>query len=259
MRTFKKLFLGFWLFVIVFLVFICTIADKYTVPVMMYHNVANSDILREDTVSPANFDRQMKFLKTRGYNILTLSQLVQGIKAGKKFKHNCVVVTFDDGMKNNFTTAFPILQKYNIPANFFISPGTVGQADSLSWENVLAMRQGGMYFGSHGMVQEYLPAVSLQTQIYEIQESKKILEAKLKEKIYFYAYPIGGFTQEVKELLKNSGYEAGFTTNRGTDRLDKDLYEINRIRFGDRDTNDFILTAKLSGYYNLFRKFKKSH
>ena len=226
MQIVKKIFFGFWSLVIVFLVFVCAIADKYTVPVMMYHNVADSVTFREDTVSPANLERQIKFLRTRGYHILTLTELVDGIKAGKKFKHNCVVVTFDDGMKNNFTAAYPILKKYNIPTNFFISPGTIGNEDSLSWDDVLAMKQGGMSFGSHGMVQEYLPAVPLKKQVYEVQESKRILEAKLNEKIDFYAYPIGGFNNEIKELLRRSGYAAAFTTNRGTDRLDKDIYEI---------------------------------
>ncbi len=258
MQIFKKIFLAFWCLPIIFLIFVCLIADQYTVPVMMYHNVGESATFRDDTVSPANLERQLKFLKNRGYQILTLEQLVEGIKAGKKFKHNCVAVTFDDGMKNNFTLAYPLLRKYEIPTNFFISPGTVGNDDSLSWSDVLAMKEGGMTFGSHGMIQEYLPGVPLKKQIYEVQESKRILEAKLNEPIHFYAYPIGGFNNEIKTLLKNSGYKAAFTTNRGTDKLDKDIYEINRIRFGDHDTSALVLTAKLSGYYNLFRKLKKS-
>lgn len=259
MRAIKKIFLGFWCLVIVFLLFVCAIADRYTVPVLMYHNVESTDYFRTDTVSPVNLERQLKFLKTRGYQILTLSELVDGIKAGRKFKHNCVVVTFDDGMKNNFTAAYPLLNQYHIPAAFFISPGTIGNEDSLSWDDVLVMKKGGMSFGSHGMIQAYLPQVSYKDQLYEIEESKKILEAKLNQPIDFYAYPVGGFSEEIKNLLRKAGYRGAFTTNRGTDRLNRDVYEINRIRLGDHDTHDLILTAKLSGYYNLFRKLKKSH
>lgn len=258
MRTFQKIFLGFWVVIIVFFIFICVIADKYTVPVMMYHNVGKVDVFREDTVSPENFERQLKFLRTRGYHILTLAELVDGIKAGKKFKHNTVAVTFDDGMKNNFTAAYPILSQYKIPTTFFICPGKIGKPDYLSWDDVLAMKKGGMSIASHSVHHAYLPKLSIKEQIYEIQESKKILEAKLGESVDFFAYPIGGFNEQIKETLRKSGYAAGFTTNRGNDRLDRDVYEINRIRFGDRDTNDWILTAKLSGYYNLFRKLKKS-
>ena len=109
------------------------------------------------------------------------------------------------------------------------------------------------------MIQAYLPQVSYKDQLYEIEESKKILEAKLNQPIDFYAYPVGGFSEEIKNLLRKAGYRGAFTTNRGTDRLNRDVYEINRIRLGDHDTHDLILTAKLSGYYNLFRKLKKSH
>lgn len=259
MRAYKKIFLGVWCVLIGFLIFACLIADKYTVPVMMYHNVADSATFREDTVSLANFERQLKFLVSRGYNVITLQELIDGIKSGRKFKHNCVAITFDDGMKNNFTAAYPLLKKYNFAANFFISPGTVGDKDSMTWSDVQTMRANGMTFGSHGMIQAYLPAVSTPEKTYEIYQSKRILEEKLQEQIHFYAYPVGGFNDEAVAMLKQAGYAAAFTTNRGTDRLNKDIYEINRIRFGDKDKSALVLTAKLSGYYNLFRKLKKSH
>jgi len=234
------------------------LSDKYVVPVLMYHNVADSTSYKTDTVSPRNLEWQIAFLKNKGYNIITLDELVDGIKQGKKFPRNSVALTFDDGMRNNYTAAFPILRKYEIPAYFFISPGTVGREDSMSWSDIVSMHNAGMKFGSHGMVQAYLPDVSQKEQLYEIQESKRILETKLNERTRFYAYPIGGFTDEIKTLLQQAGYEAGFTTNRGSDRFNKDLFELNRIRVGDKDISELIFRSKLSGYYNLFRKLKNA-
>lgn len=252
------MFLGIlFVFICCLAVFVFWAADKYTVPVVMYHNVARADVFRADTVSPENFEKHLKFLKTRGYCLLSLEELVDGMKAGRKFKRNSVAVTFDDGMKNNFLAAYPILKKYAVCAHFFVPVGRVGQDGVLSWEDIAVMKEGGMVFGSHSVNHAYLPGLSLDEQIHEIQASKKILEEKLNQSVHFFAYPIGGFNPQIKGLLQKSGYRAGFTTNRGTNRFTKDLYEINRIRFGDRDTNDFVLTAKLSGYYNLFRKLKK--
>ncbi len=234
-------------------------SDKYVVPVLMYHNIAESPTFRDDTISPKNFDWQMNFLKTHGYQVISLTELVDGIKEGRKFPHNCVAITADDGNKNNFTEAFPILKKYQLPANFFVSPGTVGEEGSMTWSDIITMHKSGMSFGSHGMIQAYLPDVSPKEQHYEIQESKKILEAKLGEKIKFYAYPVGGFNEEIKELLRQSGYEAAFTTNRGTDKFEHDVFELNRIRVGDRDASAITFGAKISGYYNFFRKLKKAN
>ena len=259
MKISIKTLFAFFLYFVIAAGLYWLINDRYTVPVMMYHNVAESAEFRDDTVSPANFERHLQFLKSRGFNVITAKELATGIQAGKRFKHNTVVITFDDGNDNNYTTAFPLLRKYGYTAYFFISPGTIGTKGSLTWDDVLRMHEGGMKFGSHGMVQAYLPDVSNEKQLYEILESKRILEEKLKTPLEYYAYPIGGFNDEIKKLLRDSGYKAAFTTNRGNDRFDKDVFEINRIRFGDHDTSDFILAAKLSGYYNMFRKFKKSY
>lgn len=233
------------------------VRSRYSVVVMMYHNVENSDAVREDTVSPANFEYHLKFLKSHGYRVLTLDEYCKGLGSGIKFRNNCVVLTFDDGKKNNYTRAYPLLKKYGIGATFFVSPGTVGNDDSMTWDEIIEMREGGMSFGSHGMVQAYLPSASRSVQVFEIQESKKILESRLQDKIYFYAYPVGGFTGEIKEILKQSGYRAAVTTNRGSSPQEQDLFEIRRIRFGDRDISGMVLWAKLSGYYNLFRSLKK--
>jgi len=82
------------------------ISDKYVVPVLMYHNIAESENFRDDTVSPKNFDWQMNFLKTHGFHVITLTELVDGIERGNKFPHNCVALTADDGNKNNFYRGF---------------------------------------------------------------------------------------------------------------------------------------------------------
>jgi peptidoglycan/xylan/chitin deacetylase (PgdA/CDA1 family) len=253
-----KAILSYVLYIAIGALLYWLINEKYTVPVMMYHNVADSGVIREDTVSPANFERHLQFLKTRGYRVISVRELVEGIKAKKHFARNTVVITFDDGNKNNYTLAFPLLRKYGYSADFFISPGTIGQDNVLTWDDVERMHLGGMKFGSHGMIQAYLPEVSAEQQRYEIVDSKKILEEKLKTPVEYYAYPIGGFNEDIKKLLAASGYQGALTTNRGQDRFDKDVFEINRIRFGDRDVDGFILAAKLSGYYNLFRKLKKS-
>lgn len=259
MKISIKTIFSFFLYAVIVAGLYWLINDKYTVPVMMYHNVAESTESRDDTVSIANFESHLQFLKKRGYRVFSANDLVNGIKAAKRFPHNSVVITFDDGNKNNYTAAFPLLRKYGYSADFFISPGTIGTEGSLTWDDVLRMHQGGMRFGSHGMVQAYLPDVSNEKQLYEILESKRILEEKLKVPVEYYAYPIGGFNDEIKKLLRDSGYKGAFTTNRGADRFDKDVFEINRIRFGDSDTSEFILAAKLSGYYNMFRKLKKSY
>lgn len=256
---FRKILSALFVFTLIIGAGLIWLSDKYVVPVLMYHNIAQNADQRADTVTPKNFEWQMAFLKKQGYHVLTLAELSEGIRQGKKFPRNSVALTFDDGNKNNYTAAFPVLKKYSIPAAFFVVPGWTGREGHLSWDEILVMHQAGMDIQSHSMNHVYLPEATEREQLYEIRESKRVLEVKLKKTIRFFAYPIGGFTDELKGLLKNSGYDAAFTTNRGTDRFEKDVFELNRIRATDRDTNGLVFGAKLSGYYNLFRKLKKAH
>ena len=70
----------------------------------------------------------MFFLKEKHYNVIPLDELVKGIKKGKKFAHNTVVITFDDGYQDNYSYAYPILKKYGFPATIFLISDYIGNA-----------------------------------------------------------------------------------------------------------------------------------
>ena len=129
----------------------------------------------------------------------------------------------------------------------------------MDWPQILELSRAGMTIACHGMQQLYLPDADEVNQDYEIRECKRVLEERLGKSVDFYAYPVGGFNAAIKAKVKTAGYRAAFTTNRGTDRFNTDVYELNRIRFSDRDNTWFILWAKLNGFYNLFRSLKSSH
>lgn len=229
------------------------------VPVIMYHHVAETRIPRADTVSPKLFDYQLNFLKTRGYRVMGLDELVRGLKSQMRFPRKSVVLTFDDGYEDNFTSAFPLLEKYGYTATIFISPDFIGQQGYLTMEQIKRMISQGIQFGSHSTSHAYLPDCPPEELAMQVEGSKKFLEKELGVPIESFAYPVGGFNPMVKGLVPKAGYKAGLTTNRGQDRLNRDAYQLNRIRFSDKDCTDMILRTKLSGYYNLFRKFKNPY
>ena len=262
MRFFKRLSIVILILAVLLAGALIWSRDKYVVPIMMYHRIDAGVTTELDTVSPEVFELQMAFLKTHGYHILSVDELVDGLKQGKELPRNSVVITFDDGYENNFLYAFPVLKKYQFPAMFFISPGRRGTLRGnkyLELDQIKIMLDGGMDFGSHGMTQAYLPDSSEEEQLYEIQESKRVLEQELGVPIEYFAYPIGGFGEGIKDKIKEADYKAAFATNRGHDRFNKDLYEINRIKFSNKNTSRIVLWAKLHGYYNLFRRMKKPY
>ncbi|MBF0620261.1 MAG: polysaccharide deacetylase family protein, partial [Candidatus Omnitrophica bacterium] len=112
--------------------------------------------------------------------------------------------------------------------------------------------------GSHMRTEAYLPDTLLANLPEEIMGSKRILEAELHGAEAYLSYPIGGFSENAKRMVREAGYTIAFTTNRGFDRFAKDPYELKRIRIKNTD-HAFILWAKLSGYYNFFRSSKKPY
>lgn len=232
---------------------------RYQVPILMYHNIDANPEGRVDTVTPENFDRQMKFLKDGGYRVFSLWQVVEGLRFGQRFPKNSVVLTFDDAMANNFSQALPILKKYGFSATFFVPVGKLGQPGRLTWEEMGRLLADGMDIGSHGMFEQYLPDLSSSEQHKEIFLSKQILETNLKTAVMLYAYPIGGFQPVTKTLIAQAGYRGAVTTNRGNTNKRNDVFELRRIKATDASSSGISLWAKVSGYYDLFRHPKNPY
>ena len=259
MSCLKKLLLSIFVFVFLAVAgFFVWIQDKYIVPILMYHHVSSSDVPGMNVVNPGSFRRQMSYLKNHGYQVISFDALVSAIKNQKPVEHKMVVITFDDGYVNNYTNAYPILKEFNYPAIFFMISDLVGKPGYMTWEQLGEISRNGLSIGSHTRWHAYLPDASEETQIDEIEGSKRILEQGLGGKIHYFSYPSGGFTENVKKLVARAGYKAACTTNRGHGRHNSDIYELKRIRIND-DDDGLSFWAKLSGYYNLFRKVKNSY
>ena len=229
---------------------------QYTVPIMMYHNVDYVRTPGPNAITPKNFERHMHFLKQHGYQVISLDELVEGIKSGRPFFRKSVVITFDDGSIDNYTQAFKILKRYDFPATIFVISDLVGRDGYVTWEQLNEMHSFDIFAGSHTKTHAYLPGTPIEKKELEIVESKKMIEDRLKRQVAYISYPSGGFDEDVKSLVKKAGYKGACTTNRGHQHLNKDIYELKRIRFSDKDDCDLYLWIKLSGYYNLFRQSK---
>jgi len=235
--------------------------DRYVVPILMYHHVGiPSGKWRLNDVSEKSFDYQMNFMKRHGFQVISFDALIEGLKEGEQFARNTVVLQFDDGYEDNYKYAFPILKKYEFPAIIFLVSDKVDAPDFLTWDQIKEMEKSNISFGAHTRHHAYLPGLSLAEAQDEIAGSKKILEDHLGHSIDYFSYPTGGFSAQVKTLVKEDRYKAAVTTNRGKGRYNQDLYALKRIHMNNTDDqySGLILWFKLSGYYNLFRHPKRN-
>jgi len=229
---------------------------RHVVPVLMYHAIG-SDGEGSLYVAPENFCRQMRFLSDNGYSVISLDELVSGIEQEKRFPPKTVVITFDDGYEDNYIYAFPVLAKYEIPATIFLITRYVDARDEyLTWNQVRIMMRDGMDFGGHTRNGTYLPAIKDKSRLWnEINGSREDIKRNTGVEPGYFCYTMGGFNQTIKDMVKEAGYKGACTTNRGFDKLNKDVYELNRVKVTNSDTTKPLhFRAKLSGYYNLFRR-----
>jgi peptidoglycan/xylan/chitin deacetylase (PgdA/CDA1 family) len=223
---------------------------RYRSIVLTYHRIRDDDKDSHIAVSTDNFDKQMSYLK-RCFNVVPLNALMKNKEKKLVTLRDNVAITFDDGYRDNFLNAYPILQKYQIPATVFLISKLVGKSEEmLNVEDITLMKNDGINFGSHTRNHRVLTEVDINTANEEIHDSKTDLEHLLKEKVDFFAYPRGKkahFNEYIKSQVKNSGYKSAFTTENGQIDYRSDLFELNRI--GVRNCPLFVFKVRVSGIF----------
>src|SRR5262249_9737715 len=129
---------------------------RLRVPILMYHYISvaprNSDIYRIDlSVSPNNFRDQMQWLKDKGYTTITPDDLFAALTQGAKLPSQPILLTFDDGYEDAYTSAFPILKEFGFTGTFFIVTGFIdaGDRNYLTWAQAKEMAEAGMSIQNH--------------------------------------------------------------------------------------------------------------
>ena len=252
----KQLLLLFAAAVIIITAAAAVVVNKtaYIVPVLMYHSINDADKTSKLAVSTENFARQMEFLHKNHYNIISLEKAIAYIAKREKPPLKTIAITFDDGFENNYTSAYPVLKKYNIPASIFIIVNRVGAPGFMTWGEIKEMSGSGIItIGSHTRVHFWLLGSDDRFLQDEVVNSKKILEEKLGKKVTLFCYPMGAFDAKSKQAVKDAGYACAVSTSPNNTPLD-DIFAIKRVRISNSSDNLFIFWAETTRLYTWFKK-----
>ena len=198
-----------------------------SVPILAYHQVSEEKDIY--SVTAGQFAEQMEYLSAKGYHAISLEELFAAYEGKGTLPNKAIVITFDDGYEDNFLTALPIMEKYNMKATVFVVPSLVNTPDYLSWQQVLAMKERKIEIGSHTMNHIGLGEVSPEKQRQEIVDSKLVLEQHLGTTVKFFAYPYGQFTAITQQLLREAGYKGASSGIPGLNNPNTDAYALKRV------------------------------
>lgn len=184
------------------------------IPVIVYHSIAptpthsESAMQKRFRIDPENFTSQMQYLQDNKYTPITFDHYSQYLLHDKEIPDKPIVLTFDDGLDNQFQYAFPILQKFNFTGTFFIYPGVTNHNKFMSWEELQTLVDNNYEIGSHTVIHYNLTSVDDEVLQNELVESKKILEDKLGITVTTLAYPHYAENETVRAAVLDAGYIA---------------------------------------------------
>ena len=249
----KKLLIFLLILVIAFSAFIAWTfnSDPDGVPILSYGRVNDID-QNAFTLTVEQFDAQMKYLVDEGYTAITPSQLLDSWEGKFELPKKPIVLTFDDGHVDAYKNVFPILQKYNLNATFFVVTDNVNlYPDYLTWQQAREMQSSGLAdIESHTLSHKDLTTIRSRDKLWDqIYGSKQAIEWYLKKPANFIAYPYGNYDLDTEDITKEVGYRASFINNYGiTAKDDRDSFVIDRIPiFGANDHTFLRFQLRLKG------------
>jgi len=218
--------------------------------VLTYHQFTVDPLkVNEETVLAADFEKQMMLLKERGYRVLSLGELRNYIEGRASFDEPVIALTLDDGWKNQ-RLALPILRALGFKTSFAVFPGLGIGWDYFEWGDVKEIDAEPLFeVFSHTMSHPWDVKENLVTWIdgrgskydesnvlYELEESKRVLEAKLGRPVEYLAWPAGWYNDALIRHAAAAGYRGLFTIEPGVNLPGGDVQRIKRIMVDGRCT-----------------------
>ena len=230
--------------------------------VLMYHKV-NDLWPNPTTVPPAVFEEQMALLGELGYVPVPLDAVRSHYLHGTELPEGAVLITFDDGYRDNLENALPVLQRYGYPAVLFVPIGYLDddrplpheeslrvlgiRNQTLGWDELAELEAGGVRIESHGIGHRPLSELDPAEATREIAVSKLRLEARLGRKVDAFAFVKGSkadYRPEHASLVQQAGYTLAFTSISGANGPTSDRFRLRRYNIEPYSARTFELVLR---------------
>ena len=210
---------------------------RVRVPILMYHYISDppkgaNDIRRDLSLPGPDFELQLRHLVNEGYHSISMEDLIMHMQQGTPLPEKPIILTFDDGYKDAFTVAVPLLKKYGFTGTFFIftQPIEKENRDYLSWQEVELMSAAGMEIGSHSASHPDLREQPDDVLMSEIFDSKKEIESHIHKPVRSFCYPANTYNSGVIQKVQEANYWAAVTTQQGVEHTSDNRLLLRRIR-----------------------------
>jgi peptidoglycan/xylan/chitin deacetylase (PgdA/CDA1 family) len=208
-------------------------------PVLTYHHVGprrRGARLKGLYVSPNLFDRQVEELRAARFQSADLPAAVSG---SNESRH--IVLTFDDGFRDVFEHALPILKHHGFRGIIFLVSSLIGGTNE--WQQragdipeplmdevqVRDWLAAGQHIGSHTLTHPWLTRLAPDAAREEIVSSRRALQDRFGVPVEHFCYPYGDCDKRVRDLVAEAGYHTACTTKTGINLAAQSPLELKRF------------------------------
>ena len=241
--------------------------DDQRLAIPMYHSVSETNEegvhpYYRTAVSPKVFATQMRALHRGGYSVLSFNDLIRSMDNHEALPAKPIVLTFDDGLRDFWLNAFPVLQECGFTATVFLPTDYISDVprvfqgkECLTWSDVRELAEHGVSFGSHTASHCQLRALTRKQLEAELDSSKRTMEDKMGREVSVFSCPFAfpehdrSFVKLLQQLLQELGYRRAVSTAIGTVDVHRGEYFLKRLPMNSVDDPPFF-EAKLNGAYD---------
>ena len=217
-------------------------------PVLNYHKISSGNDPDFLTVTTGELRKHFEYLNKKGYTSIFISDLLNYIEHQKPLPAKPVMITLDDGYRDNYTCLYPLLKEYHIKANIFLVAGFIQSPDNkhltpnpmgefMHVEEALIMSKDMVQFGLHTYSHQSYSKLSLDEIEADIRQTKTRLQELGIPFQPCHAYTFGAYNQtndskrqRMLELLKQYDIRLAFRVSNWVDKLPvKNKLFISRI------------------------------
>ncbi len=208
------------------------------------------------------FGQQMRRLHDGGWQCVTLRDVLAGFTGRWKLPRRWFVLTFDDGWRDNYTAALPVLRQLGFRATVFVvtswirgGPATGRWDETMSVDELVALKREGWEIGSHTHTHPRLPRLDDDAVRTELRGSRDILADLLGSPPDWFCYPYGAFSRRVARQVREAGYQAATSTIRDNRVRAHQRFWLPRAMVMDT-TTPLRLRYMMSGLYHMVHALK---
>jgi peptidoglycan/xylan/chitin deacetylase (PgdA/CDA1 family) len=223
--------------------------------ILVYHHVSEHSPA-STSVTPQVFRQHLQFFKDQQITVIGLPEALAAVANGLPLSEKTIAITFDDGYRDIYHNALPLLQEFNYPFTVFVATDPIdrGFGDMLSWAQLRTMQQQGVTIANHSSDHAYLVRATPQDSQWRadlkanIEHAQQRLTVELGDPIPLWlAYPYGEFNLELQTLLKEMGY-LGFGQHSGGVWLGSHAQAIPRFAAAGIYANTATLATKIASH-----------